>query len=88
MGDYLKAGNRLTLARDELDRVKAENERLIREKSKVDSPDFVEEEARNRLGMSRPGETIVVLPEELQQPLPGVYREDKPNWKRWLELFF
>src|SRR3990167_7897814 len=49
---------------------------------------FVEEEARKKLGMSKPGEFIVIAPSSTPLDKGKIEINTKPNWRRWLELFF
>jgi len=69
----------------------AEQKQLLEKKAYFQSPEFVEEEARNKLNMAKPGETVVILPPNLAQVLG---REEKPaapeipNWRKWWNLFF
>jgi len=55
------------------------------------SPEFIEKEAREKLSMGRENETVLVLPENLED-LIGVSQTEQvkplPNWKRWWKLFF
>ena len=60
------------------------NERLFY----VQTEDFVEEEAREKLGMSRPGEYTVIAPTSTPLGHEKIEIDNKPNWRRWLELFF
>lgn len=75
-----------------LKRLEAENNRLKGELSYSESPFFVEQEARNRLGLGREGETVVILPKsQILSPndqTRGEKEENLPNWKRWWRLFF
>jgi len=50
------------------------------------SQQFIERQAREKLGLAKPGETVVIMS---QSPATqsGVI-EVLPNWKRWLNLFF
>ncbi|OGY89537.1 MAG: hypothetical protein A2927_00880 [Candidatus Komeilibacteria bacterium RIFCSPLOWO2_01_FULL_45_10] len=60
--------------------------------------DFVEEEARTKLNLRKPGEQIIIVPPEplagepfLVSPLASLSgSEAKPssNWERWLNYFF
>lgn len=84
--DYFRAGGRVAETERKLDAAQRENEQLLKQKREVDGADFVEKEARNRLGMSLPGETIVVLPEELQNALGETVEIREPNWKKWWRL--
>lgn len=74
-----------------LKRLEAENTRLKGELSYSESPFFVEQEARNRLGLGREGETVVLMP-NVQFPISSIQKktdeETIPNWKRWWNLFF
>ena len=49
---------------------------------------FVEEEAREKLGMGKPGEFIVIAPTTAPLNSKKVVFDDRPNWKKWWELFF
>lgn len=80
----------LTKAQNELKKVKKENTELVKQIKKIEDPQFIEQEARNKLLLARPGEQILVLPENknpskskkaVKQP------EEKQNWQKWLELF-
>ncbi|MDO8269428.1 MAG: septum formation initiator family protein [Candidatus Levybacteria bacterium] len=54
----------------------------------VTTPQFIENEAREKLGMVKPGEHIVLAPppsEPQKQPDTTDY---SPNWKKWWRLFF
>ena len=68
---------------------KEENERLKSALSYVQTQEFIEKEARDKLFMTKPNESIVLGSEDIkknensQDP-----KQDKPNWKKWVELFF
>ncbi|MEK9143115.1 MAG: septum formation initiator family protein [Patescibacteria group bacterium] len=75
-----------------LKRLEEENKRLKGELTYSESPLFIEAEARNRLGLGREGESIVLMPNDKLQMTNGK-TEDKtvvslPNWKKWWRLFF
>lgn len=73
----------------ELTRVSAENEGLKKKLSEADSPEFIEREARERLGLVKEGEAIVLIP---KATAAGMLEEQSeialPNWQQWLRLFF
>ena len=54
----------------------------------VKTNQFVEEEAREKLGMSRPGEYIVIAPTSAPLNREQIEVNTKPNWQKWWELFF
>ena len=53
--------------------LRVENQRLQRERERLDSdPSAVEEAARRQLGMIRPGESVIVVQETPPAPIPPV----------------
>jgi cell division protein FtsB len=76
-------------AQIELDFQKQENQRLKSALSYSQTPEFIEKEARNKLFMVKEGEQKVLLSkEEKERQNPPAGRENIPNWKQWMELFF
>lgn len=86
----LKAGDQVKLAQQRLEKVEKEHQELIKKKEYYQSEEFVEKEARNKLNMSRPDETVVILPPDIGQTeeIPSIFPSEIPNWRRWLKLFF
>jgi cell division protein FtsB len=81
----------VTLAQKELERQKQENQRLKSQLSHVKSKEFIEEQARNKLFLVKPGEQEVLISEDLIKgsSTPSAQKnKDDPNWKKWLGLFF
>ncbi len=54
----------------------------------VNTPQFVENEAREKLGMVKPGEHIVLAPPPTESKKVGSTSDNVPNWERWWKLFF
>ncbi len=54
----------------------------------VKTDKFVEEEAQDKLGLLRPGEYFVIAPTPAPLHSESVVIDDRPNWKKWWELFF
>ena len=73
-----------------LETLKKQNEELKNELAYKESSQFAELEIRNKLGMAKPGETIVVVPKEetadLDQNESG--SRVKANWEKWKEILF
>lgn len=86
--------DRIKSAEHKVEELRAENRRLQEEWEKASSEEFFEKQAREKLGLAREGETVVVLPEEdlLRALAPEIGEdglpEELPNWKLWLRLFF
>ncbi len=77
--------------REELEREKEEHARLTNELTLVKRQDYIEEEARNKLFLVQPGETLVVIPSPPQISSEAEKRENidhLPIWKQWVYTFF
>lgn len=98
-----KVDERFTKAQTQLEEAKKTNQELIKQKEYYQSEAFLEEQIRNKLQMGKPGEKIVILPEELREekvepasaeaPASANATAGKPagekeaNWQKWLALF-
>ncbi len=85
-----KSGDRLVEAKKELAMVQQENKRLQGEWEKVQTPEYMEREAREKLGYGKPGEVVVVIPEEelkKTKPLEAKQTIEAANWERWRKLY-
>jgi len=75
-----------------LRRLEIEHQRLKDELTYSESPLFIEQEARNRLGLGKEGESVVILPKSQITNSNDQTNEEKkenfPNWKQWWRLFF
>lgn len=89
MVDLLKSGDKLTRRENDLAQLTKEQQNLkIREK-KAGSINYLEEMAYQKLGLSRPGEEVVIIPQELlADKTPVEVKDNTPNWKKWARLFF
>ncbi len=54
----------------------------------VNTPQFVENEAREKLGMVKPGEHIVLAPPPTENKPTKPTIDNTPNWEKWWKLFF
>ena len=72
-----------------LEKLKQENEALKRELEYKKSQGFAEAEIRNKLGLTREGEVVVILPKEEEKQLTIDNEQlTKSNWQKWRDLFF
>lgn len=87
----LKTGDRVQQTQLRVEELEKENLELRGLKEYYQSEEFIEEQARNKLNLVREGETIVILPPNVEE-LIGWKEEEKPqevpNWKKWWRLFF
>lgn len=92
--DLAKRGDSIEEAKKRVEELKQEQARLLSLREKVESEEFVEREAREKLGLAKPGEVVVVLPPEetLRRLAPKIEENDSPEklpiWKRWVRMFF
>jgi cell division protein FtsB len=81
----------VTDAQFEVDKEKQRNLELKNKLNQINRPQFIEEEARNKLFLSKPGEQILVISEkDLQASLSSKPKpkDTRPNWKKWWDMFF
>ena len=79
----------ITKAQKELDSEKRENKELKSKLSQAQSSKFVEEEARNKLLLIKPGEQQVIIPQDLLSSSDSAKKKDtRPNFRKWWDLFF
>lgn len=83
-----KAGRKLVDLETEILELEEKNRELRAKLEKVQGKDFIEEEAREKLGMTREGEKVIILP-TIVPPNFLADTEDRPisNWRRWWKLF-
>jgi cell division protein FtsB len=88
------SGNRVKDARELLNKEKLRQEELGAQLEEVTSDFYREKQVRDQLGMAKPGETVIILPDEelLRRLSPRVRQEEtkilEPNWRKWAKLFF
>jgi cell division protein FtsB len=79
----------LISAQKNLERAKMQNQKLKGELSYAQTPQFIEEQAHDKLFLVKPGEQEVLISQTLKnknQPQKQV--QNIPNWQKWLQLFF
>lgn len=87
--DLLQKGKDVEKGQLKLEMAMEENKELKGQIEYVKTPEFVEKEAREKLGMSKPGETLIILPENVKELAnrKEEKKEELPNWKKWGQLF-
>jgi len=68
-----------------------ENKKLTQQLQTVSTSAFVEEEARNKLFMAKPGEKLVFIPASELATTAGATKQPTThlsNWQQWWRLFF
>lgn len=89
------SGGRVREAQEKLEEVKKTQSQLSGELEMVKSDYYREKQTRDKLGMAKEGEIVVVLPDEevLKRLSPRRVEKETnepnvPNWKKWAKLFF
>lgn len=83
--------NLLVKKQGELAKQQKENEQLKRQLSRATMPQFVEEEARDKLFLTKPGESVLVIPTPHVSGSPRVDMkgaQHAPYWLQWWQFFF
>lgn len=90
--DALKSGERLSTEAESLYKLEARNKELKKKLMEIKSPDFIEKEARNKLGLGKLGETVVIIPDEkikeVLQASASAKEARLPNPLGWWRVFF
>lgn len=87
------SGGKITQAGQQVDELTRQNEGLKGQLANVSSVQFVEEQARDKLGLAKKGEMVVVLPDSttLRMLAPKETEAEKklpdPIWRKWVKLF-
>lgn len=78
----------LTRTQQELAKKQQEHQQLQQQLKQVAAPGFVEEQARDKLFLAKPGEVIVLFPSASPSAAVRQKQISKPIWQQWWELFW
>jgi len=88
------AKGRIKGVEDRIEKLKLENKELEGKLDTFQSEEFIEKQLRDKLGLAKEEEMVIVLPDEetVKKFAPKVEEEEEilpdPNWKKWLKLFY
>lgn len=80
--------------RQRVEKMQAENAKLQAQIAEAEGTDFIDKQMHDKLGFTKTGETVVVLPEDsIVKSLAPTQTSDEdtlpdPNWVKWKKLFF
>lgn len=80
--------------RERVQKMEDDNTKLQTQIAQVQGQDYIDKQIRDKLGLTKEGETVVILPDEnvvisLAPPATtDVETLPDPNWKKWKNLFF
>lgn len=88
----LQAGKRLDEAASKLANLQRKNNELKKKLAEADSLTFIETQARNKLNLARPGESVIVISQKEIDKVLGLQESSTeakmPNWQGWLKLIW
>lgn len=71
-------------------KARLDNEQLLSEYEKIQSPLYVEQQARDKLGLTKEGEVVIVLPQLSVIPVStksaAIELSSLPIWKQWIKV--
>lgn len=79
--------------KENITKLQGENSDLQARLKEAQSGEFIEKQLRDKLGLAKSGEAVIVLPETsvLESLAPRLPDEEErlpdPTWKQWLKLF-
>ena len=82
-----KSGEQVHLAQAQVRQEEDKNQSLKTRLAEVDTPQFIEREAREKLGYSKAGETILILPQQNEVDSSQLTVDSRPNWQKWWDLY-
>ena len=90
--ELLSVYDRVELVEIEVAELEAKKISLERQLEERQGEGYIERQIRNKLHLSRPGEVIVMLPEDYSYRSDDenseIMTQEKENWQKWMELFF
>lgn len=77
-------------AQKQLSQEQKQNGQLKKQLTEVKSPQFLEKEARDKLLLVKPGESDVLIDQNLLKASNSATKKEleKPYWQQWLDVFF
>ncbi|EKE12995.1 MAG: hypothetical protein ACD_13C00107G0005 [uncultured bacterium] len=94
IGRVVSIRKQVEAERQKVEKMQADNAKLQTQIAEAQGQDFIEKQIRNKLGLTKEGEAMVVLPDEsiVRSLAPSLTSEEEtlpdPNWKKWEKLFF
>ena len=91
LSDLTSTKDRFIKAESEVVRLETEKKLLEQQITGANQEIVREKVIRDKLGLAKPGEIVVILPEDIGEtvvnPDKNNQEEQLPNWKKWLNLF-
>lgn len=82
------SGDKIGQAKKEMELSQKKNSELQAKLKEAQSQAFIEKIARDKLGLAKEGETVVILPPIEPEATKSGEETNLPNWQKWWQLFF
>lgn len=89
--DAVRSGERLSEAAEKVYTLEIKNKELKEELVQAQSAEYIEQQARDKLGLGRKGETAFIIPEDKLKLVLGTSNSAQirlPNYLGWFKVFF
>lgn len=86
----LESKSRVTDLEAKKSQLESEKRELEAQQKYVESPEYLEKVAREELHLSKPGEEVILVPEELiraESKKEEVVSQEIPNYLKWWRVF-
>jgi cell division protein FtsB len=90
LSDTIHRKSMLKARQEALLNLQVENQKIEKKLQLVQSPESIEKEARNKLNLAKPGETVILIsnpPTDLADDQEQTIQQ-LSNWKKWWNLFY
>lgn len=89
ISDAWRAGDRVEFRAQKISQLERENEKIKQKIAEVESPEYLEQIARDKLNLSKPGEILIILPKDyLASTSAELQTDNRKNWEKWRDLIF
>lgn len=78
----------LIQTQQKLTELQQQHNQLQKDLKKSTTQQFIEQQARDKLFLVKPGESMVILPNTTSGAKGSTQKEQIPNWQQWWGLFF
>ncbi len=86
------SSDKLNQILEDVQDLEIKNKTLKHKLEQIKSAEFIEEQARNKLGLGKQGETVIIISEDKINQILGASQSAQgkrlPNWQGWWKLFF
>lgn len=78
----------LIQTQQKLTQLQQQHTQLQKDLKKSTTQQFIEQQARDKLFLVKPGESMVILPQTSSKTSSTSKKDELPNWQQWWNLFF